>query len=165
MKHLIYISITVLVAMSFQMTSAAGQSMNNSARSNGQTLYIPSYSHVYFGDNEREFNLSSTLLIRNVSQSDTIAITRVEYYDTEGNKVRDYLEQPRRLVPLQSAKFIVRESDRSGGAGANFIVEWHAEYPVLPPITETVNIGTAYGQGISFVKDGIVLRESRAGTQ
>jgi len=129
------------------------------AVSYGQSIYVPVYSHVYFGDSEREYNLSSTLLIRSVSQTDSIVVTKVQYFNSQGELVRQYGDTPRVVAPLQSIWYIVRESDRAGGAGANFIVHWNAASPVKPPLVETVNIGTAYGQGISFVRPGIVLDE------
>ncbi len=137
-----------------------GQPLEPPNSSHGQVVYVPVYSHVYFGDREREYNLSSTVLIRNVSQTDTITVGQVNYFDSQGKLVRKYVDAPRTVSPLQSMWYVVRESDRSGGAGANFIVEWAADVPVIPPIIETVNIGTAYGQGISFVKDGLVLEET-----
>lgn len=124
-----------------------------SSASTGQVVYVPVYSHVYFGDREREYNLSSTLLIRNVSQTDTIIVTAVKYFNSQGELVRQYGNTPKVLVPLQSTWYIVRENDRAGGAGANFIVHWSANSPALPPMIETVNIGTAFGQGISSVRD------------
>ena len=53
------------------------------------------------------------------------------------------------------------EQDKSGGLGANFLVEWVAEQPVYGPVVEAVMIGTAGTQAISFVSTGfsvIVLR-------
>jgi len=34
--------------------------------SNGQTVYVPAYSHIYFGNNEKPFSLAVTLSIRNI---------------------------------------------------------------------------------------------------
>jgi hypothetical protein len=43
--------------------------------------------------------------------------------------------------------------------GANFIVRWHADEPVHPPIVETVMITTESTQGISFLSTARVLSE------
>lgn len=137
----------------------AAQSPDPDELSQGQVIYIPAYSHVYFGNSEREFNLSCTLMFHNVNPDVAITLDQVRYYDSQGELVREYLNSPRTIKPMQTVWFIVRESDRSGGAGANFTVRWHADSRVIPPISETVNIGTAFGQGISFVKDGVVIEE------
>jgi len=46
--------------------------------------------------------------------------------------------------------------------GANFIVRWHADTPVPPPVVETVMITTASTQGISFRSTARVLHEDQA---
>ena len=147
------------VALFFFYGILNGQSEARPETSSGQKMYVPVYSHVYFGDSEREYNLSNTLLIRNVSQTDTIIVTQVDYYNSQGKLVRQYGDVPKLVAPLQSVWYIVRESDRAGGAGENFIIQWNSGSPVKPPMVETVNIGTAFGQGISFIRPGIVLEE------
>jgi hypothetical protein len=54
---------------------------------------------------------------------------------------------------------VVHESDKSGGSGASFLVEWESEKPVSPPIIETVMIGAQTQQGISFTSRGQVIKE------
>ena len=63
------------------------------------------------------------------------------------------------LGPLATAEFVVDESDRTGGAGASFLVEWVADGPVSAPVVEAVMISTAGQQGISFVTEGRVVEE------
>jgi len=60
---------------------------------------------------------------------------------------------------MASAEFIVRESDRSGGLGANFVVVWKSAEKVTEPIAETVMIGTMSQQGISFTSRGRAIKE------
>jgi hypothetical protein len=128
-----------------------------SDRVRGQTLYVPCYSHIYFQDDERTLDLASTLTVRNTSLSDTIAVARVDYYDSDGALVRRYLESERTLPPLASTYFVVREDDLRGGVGANFIVTWTAEDPVDPPFVEAVHITTKATLGVSFTSDARVL--------
>lgn len=124
-----------------------------------QTLYVPSYSHIYLRDQDRTINLATTLSVRNVSPSDSITITRVDYFDNEGELVRHYLSEPEPLAPLQSTSYIVRVDDIRGGVGANFIVSWSADRPVFAPFIETVHITTQASLGISFTSDARVLYE------
>ena len=51
-------------------------------------------------------------------------VTTVDYYDTAGNIVRHFLDQPRALAPLETVDFYIKERDTTGGSGANFIVRW-----------------------------------------
>ena len=116
-----------------------------------QTLYVPVYSHVYFGHDKRHFNLACTLSIRNIDTLRPITLTAVDYYNTTGEFVRPFVDEPRTLAPLETVDFYIQERDISGGSGANFIVRWSSPTEVNAPIVEAVMIGVAEGQGISFV--------------
>ena len=122
--------------------------------SKGQQIYVPAYSHIYSGDRERPFLLTVTLSIRNIDPRHQIKITQVDYYETQGKLIKKYIEKPTILGPLESLRFVVPESDKSGGSGANFIVVWRSDSSVNPPIVESVMIGTQSQQGISFTSRG-----------
>jgi hypothetical protein len=127
----------------------------------GQTIYVPVYSHIYTRDKSRVINLSATLSVRNTDAQNPIRIISVRYYDTNGALLKAYVDAPLRLAPMASTDFVVAEDDTSGGAGANFIVEWGAAAEVTEPVVEAVMISTASQQGISFVSAGRVIK-SRA---
>ena len=122
--------------------------------SKGQRLYVPAYSHIYSGNKERPFLLTVTLSIRNIDPTNPIKITRVDYYETQGNLLKEYISTPVTLNPLESKRFVIPEKDKGGGSGANFIVQWRAEKPVNQPIIESIMIGTQSQQGISFTSRG-----------
>ncbi len=124
----------------------------------GQTVYVPAYSHVYHQDGDPHL-LTVTLSVRNTSVDQEIVIQSVRYFDTQGRQVKSHLTKPRRLSPLATAEFLVARSDKTGGSGANFLVEWTASHPVPDPIIETVMIDTTRDQGISFVRRGTVIKE------
>lgn len=130
----------------------------NFKRIAGQTIYVPVYSHIYHDDGKKTFNLAATLSIRNTDLEHSIVVTFVRYYDTNGQLVRQYLEQPIQLNPLASKDFVIDATDTSGGAGAKFIVEWVAQTQVTEPIIEAVMIGSGYHQGISFISPGKVIK-------
>jgi len=130
-------------------------------RVRSQTLYVPAYSHIYIRDAQRSMNLATTLSIRNTSPSAPVTLSTVDYYDSDGNPVRAYLDTSRTLGPLASTYVVVDVSDIRGGVGANFLVRWHAETPVPPPVVETVMITTESTQGISFRSSARVLYEER----
>ena len=59
--------------------------------SNGQTIYVPAYSHIYIGNREQPFLLTVTLSIRNIDPKHQIKITVVDYYETQGKLLKKYL--------------------------------------------------------------------------
>lgn len=124
----------------------------------GQKIYVPIYSHIYYGNNRREINLAATLSIRNTDLNNPIIVTIVDYYDTNGKLVRKYLNQPLQLPPMATRDYIVEEDDTIGGSGANFIVEWKSKAAVSEPVVEAVMISTHSSQGISFVSHGRVIK-------
>lgn len=125
----------------------------------GQTVYVPAYSHIYHGNKETPLLLSVTLSIRNIDPNNSLTITAVNYHETEGPLVKEYIKEPIVLGPLGSDRFIVPQKDTSGGSGANFIVEWYSEEPINPPIIESVMIGTQSQLGISFTSRGQAVRK------
>jgi hypothetical protein len=60
---------------------------------------------------------------------------------------------------MASTRYIVQESDKSGGSGANFIVRWTSGVAVSAPLIESVMISTKSSQGVSFTSRGQVLEE------
>lgn len=123
----------------------------------GQTVYVPVYSHIYHNNNSRNvINLSATLSIRNTDAEHAMIITSVRYFNSEGDMIHQDIAQPSRLGPLASVSFFVAANDISGGAGANFLVDWVAETAVSEPVIEAVMISTLSSQGISFVSPGRV---------
>jgi hypothetical protein len=129
--------------------------------SDGQTIYVPAYSHIYIGNREQPFLLTVTLSIRNIDPEHPIKITAVDYYETQGKLLKKYIEKPVILTPLESLSYIIPERDKSGGSGANFIVEWKSDKLANPPIVESIMISTKSQQGVSFTSRGRVVIRSK----
>lgn len=128
--------------------------------SDGQAVYVPVYSHIYTGSREKPFSLTVTLSIRNIDPKHPVEITVVDYYETQGRFLKNFLDRPIVLKPLESIRYIIPENDKTGGSGANFIVEWQSGQPVNPPLVESIMIGTQTQQGISFTSRGRVILPS-----
>jgi len=130
----------------------------------GQTVYVPIYSHIYAEDRYRDtpFLLTATLSIRNTDPGKPFTLKSVNYYDSEGALLKQYLDKPLAIGPLGSTRFIVPESESKGGAGAKFLVEWESSTAVSEPIIESVMIGTKMQQGISFISTGRAIKGSPA---
>ena len=150
--HAVFICVLIFYASSTPLAS------ESTSLSQGQDVYIPAYSHIYHGNKETPLLLSVTLSIRNIDTNNSITITEVDYFETEGALVKQYISKPLHLGPLGSERFIVPQKDNTGGSGANFIVNWQADTPTNPPIIETVMIGTQSQLGISFTSRGQPLQ-------
>ncbi len=131
------------------------------------TVYIPVYSDIYSKSKNSRFNLTATLSIRNTSLVDSMYVEDIDYYDTKGALVRQYLDEKVVLLsPMESVEYVIEEDDTIGGTGANFIVNWGAHNSHLKPVFQGVMISTHGQQGISFVTNGVsIKREKRPATQ
>lgn len=127
--------------------------------SQGQTFYVPVYSHIFIGNKEMSFNLSANLSIRNTDPDHPLNVTSVRYYNSEGNLVKEHLDGPKTLNPMGSAYFFIPSSDTSGGWGANFIVTWSSKAPVNTPLIQCIMTGMRGSHSISFVTEGKPIRE------
>ncbi len=128
--------------------------------STGQSVYVPIYSHIYSGDREHPFLLTAIVSIRNIDPQHSITVLAIDYFDSDGNLLRKYLQQSVELAPMASIRYVVGESDKGGGSGAKFIVKWQSPTKVNAPIIEGVMIGTKMQQGISFVSRGQPILET-----
>lgn len=153
-KWVLFLAILITIVC-WNSAAAASRSM----QSQGQTVFVPVYSHIYSGDAERPFYVAATLSIRNPNRSHSITITGVEYYNSDGKRLKSYLKKPARLGPLAAKRYVISESDKAGGSGASFIVKWESDNAVIAPLMESVMISTRSKQGISFTSRGVVLEE------
>ncbi len=154
-KVLFFLAVLLITSL----TSYASRASSEINLSRGQTVYVPIYSHIYCGDRERPFDLAATLSIRNTDPANSITVIAVKYYATDGRLIKHFLDKPVQLKALASTRYVIKETDRAGGSGANFIVKWTSENAVNDPIIESVMIGTGSQQGISFTSRGQVIKE------
>lgn len=126
----------------------------------GQTIYVPAYSEVFVGQEERTTPLAVTLAVHNTDLDAPIIVRSVRYFNTDGLLVRNYIETPLEIPPLATSGFLVAENDREGGWGANFVVEWVAEEPVYEPVIEAIMVSTQGAQGISMISTGRVISQT-----
>jgi len=137
----------------------AGHADSDILLSDGQTVYVPIYSHIYSGLKGSPFSLATTLSIRNTDPGHPITLVSVKFYDSDGKLVKEYLDNPTELKAMASTRYILTESDAGGGSGANFLVKWTSKTKVNPPLIEGVMIGTRSGQGISFTSRGQIIKD------
>ncbi len=82
-----------------------------------------------------------------------------DYYNTEGNKIRQYIKKPVFLKPLETIEIIIEEDDKEGGSGANFIFNWAMKNHNNPPLFEAIMISTYGQQGLSYSTRGVQIIE------
>lgn len=134
-------------------------SFNRDTTSIGQLVYVPVYSHIYQQDQKKTFNLTTTLSVRNVDPFRKFTLLEVNYYDSKGNLIQQYIDSGVEIDPLASTSYVIEERDLRGGVGASFLVKWESEEPIIPPVLEAINISTSGQQGVSFLSVGRVLEE------
>ncbi len=117
-------------------------------------IYIPIYSDIYVDQQNQSVLLAATLSIRNTSYSDTLYISKIDYFNTEGKQVKSYLDKPISLLPMATINYVIEKEDDSGGPGANFIVELSSTSKAAKPLIQAVMIGEIGNKGFSFSTDG-----------
>lgn len=141
-------------------TVAYGQSAP--ARSSGQTLYLPVYSHIWHGDTTASGERAKTLMsvavsIRNTDLAKPIRVLSAQYYDTDGKKLRNYVTTPQVVAPMGTLELFVPRSDDTGGSGANFIIVWKADQAASPPLVEGIHANLPAGRSIAFISTAKAL--------
>jgi hypothetical protein len=128
----------------------------------GAIVYVPVYSSLYLGVSNRTqtVDLAATVSVRNTSSVHPITLQWVQYYDSMGKQVRDYLAKPAALPPLGSVEFVIQRADAAGGPGANFLIRWNGPANVDEPLIEAVMFGQSGNAGVSFTSRGQVVKSA-----
>jgi len=121
------------------------------------TTYLSIYSQIYGLTEYRTYDLTATISMRNTNRLDTVFIRKSEYYNTKGDLIRTYFNEPIFLGPMETVEIVIDEIDKEGGTGANFIFEWTKKRKSNEPIFESVMISTSGQQGLSFTTQGIKI--------
>ena len=119
--------------------------------------YLSVYSSIYSLSEHKTHDLTATVSMRNVHPTDTVYLTQADYFNTDGDLVKHYLQFPILIEPLETLEIVINERDRTGGTGATFIVHWSADSTIPPPYFEAVMISTPGSQGLSFTTKGVPI--------
>jgi len=146
-----------LILANLLLALSSGVAIGETAlgRSQGQTLYLPIYSHIWHGDMSADGQLAKTLLsvsvsIRNTDPQKGIRVTSAQYYDTDGKKLKEYLATPKTIGPMGTHELFVSRGDDTGGSGANFLISWKSDSPTSAPIVEGIHANLPVGRAIVF---------------
>lgn len=133
----------------------------------GQLLYLPIYSSIWHGDTHplkgepMKSNMSALVSIRNTSQKSPIKIISARYYNTEGKLLREFVRPPKMILPLGTLELFIEKSEKEGGSGANFLIEWEAEAATNAPIVEAVHIDNQPSRPYSFITNARVINRDK----
>ena len=136
------------------------------ALSSGQTLYLPIYSHVLYGNKVAAgkpgmYPLSALISLRNTDMGQPIRLLSARYFNTDGKLLREYLPAPRVLPPLGTLELFLERNDMAGGSGANFIIVWQSDKPVNRPIAEAVHADVTGNRTLAFITSARPIKPVR----
>ena len=119
---------------------------------------MPIYSDIYADQQEQKLLLSATLSIRNTSLNDTLFVSKIDYYNTEGDLVRSYIDNPISLSPMGTINYVIEKDDDTGGSGANFIVELSSKNKKIKPLIQAIMLGYSGNKSFAFSTDGYSVK-------
>ncbi len=122
-----------------------------------ETAYVPVYSHVYTSEDKYE-PVGITLSVRNTDFTQNLLVENISYYNTSGDLIETYIEQPYILKPMASIDFIIDLRDMRGGSGANFIVKWAGSKELSTPIIQAVMVNNSVNRAFSFITDSYTVK-------
>ncbi|GJM29706.1 MAG: hypothetical protein DHS20C17_23410 [Cyclobacteriaceae bacterium] len=126
--------------------------------SDGQNIYVPAYSYLP-GIGGSKFSLSILLSIRNTDPNSSISLTKVDYYDTDGQLAKRFLLNTIIIAPMETKEYFIEQSDQLGGSGANFFINWNADSFVYEPVVEALMYGMSEGQSMEFKSQGLIIKK------
>jgi hypothetical protein len=134
----------------------------------GQTVYLPVYSHIWYGDRVGRENapvkspVSALVSIRNTSLKTSIRILSARYYSTEGRLIGEYLAKPVTLNALGTRELFVERKESEGGSGANFVIQWDSAVATNPPVVEALHADIRSGShALIFVTTSRVINADK----
>ena len=147
------------------LTAANAQEVR--ALSAGQTIYLPIYSHMLYGNVGKSGKASQVLLsalvsIRNTDGRRPLRILSARYYDTHGKLLGERVPAPVAIPPYGTLELFVELNDATGGSGANFIVKWDAEAPINPPLIEALHANMDGGKAVIFMTQSVPINDAAA---
>lgn len=118
------------------------------------TSYLSVYSEMFSYSQMQKYRLTGMISMRNLSETDTIYLTRADYYNTSGTKIRTYFDSPVYLQPMGTIEIVIATKDVEGGTGSNFLFEWKTPPNCPEPLFEGVMSNMEGTKGLAFLTEG-----------
>jgi hypothetical protein len=127
----------------------------------GSVTYVPIYRSFYqiYGNTRDSYNLTSTVCLHNPDPKQAIKVLSIDYYNSSGNLVKKYIDEPITIKPWNSKELTIQPRTEPEDFGANLIVRWKSDQPANPPIVEVLMTGQFLNRGVSFVTRGVEVKE------
>lgn len=144
--------------------STASWAQEARSLSKGQSLYLPVYSHMLYGNvgakgKTAQVLLSTLVSIRNTDSRRPLRILSAKYFDTNGKLLAERVPTPTTIPPLGTLELFVELNDASGGSGANFVVRWESDQPLNPPLVEGLHANMDGGKAVIFMTHSVPLAD------
>jgi len=158
------------LAILFVCALSLGMDTANAAEelSQGQTLYLPIYSHIWHGNKivdgkyPVKSQVSALVSIRNTSLKTPIRITTARYYSTDGKLLKEFLPKPVEIGAMGTLELFVERKESEGGSGANFIIQWDAASTTNPPVVEAIHADIkGGGPALTFITTARSIKADR----
>ncbi|MDD4912131.1 MAG: DUF3124 domain-containing protein [Sideroxydans sp.] len=150
------------------LTISMGRANAADELSQGQTLYLPIYSHIWHGNKivdgkyPVKSQVSALVSIRNTSLKTSIRITTARYYSTDGKLLKEFLSKPVEIGAMGTLELFVERKESEGGSGANFIIQWDAGLATNPPVVEAVHADIkGGGPALTFITTARPIKADR----
>jgi hypothetical protein len=158
MKNLPKVFLLIMV-MIMGLSLVTGSAQGEVKLVKGQSVYMPCSTSYMAGDHS--FNVKATIFIHNTDPNQSINIVKMDFYNTSGKLVEQYLQQPLKLNP-SAATYIHVKNHLTGkeGMAAHFVIQWQAETKVVEPLMRTLMLGSAGTRGYSFTTQPRVVQET-----
>ena len=125
-----------------------------------ENVYVPAYSDLYYESHEKKTFFTVILSLRNISFTDTLYFTHIDYYSSHGKLLRQYIDQVLVLKPMESMEYIVEEAEKEGGTGANFVVSYSAKSNLKNhPFIESIMMGNLDNYRFAFTSPGVRIHK------
>jgi len=126
-----------------------------------EEVYIPIYSDIYIDKQKQKTLLAATLSIRNTSYTDSLFVSKVDYYDSDGVVARRFLDKTINIPPMATVNYVIEKEDDSGGTGANFMVSLKGRNQLMKPLVQAIMIGEFNNIGFAFSTNGWPVESAR----
>jgi len=154
----------LFLALGLVVLSGVARTQEARPPAKGQTLYLPIYSHMLYGNLGKSGQASYVLLsalvsIRNTDARRPLRVVSARYFDTHGKLLGERVPTVVVLPPLGTLELFVELNDASGGSGANFVVKWEADTPINPPLVEALHANMDGGKAVIFTTGSVPVVE------
>lgn len=152
----------LILAMFTWSTAAFAQEARSLVKA--QTLYLPVYSHMLYGNLGKSGKASQVLLstlvsVRNTDSKRPLRVSSAKYFDTNGKLLGERVPVPMLIPPLGTLELFVELNDASGGSGANFVIRWDAEQAINPPLVESLHANMDGGKAVIFMTQAVPVSD------